>query len=108
MIALIPALASTVGSLSGVETAPAPLGRPGGASATASQVSFTEMFEQVANGAIDTLKTGEASAIAGLKGGAPVQQVVEQVLSAERTLQTTIALRDKAVGAYQEISRMAI
>jgi flagellar hook-basal body complex protein FliE len=29
-------------------------------------------------------------------------------MSAQRTLQQTIAIRDKAVSAYQEISRMSI
>ena len=29
-------------------------------------------------------------------------------MSAEQTLQTAIAIRDKVIGAYQEITRMAI
>jgi flagellar hook-basal body complex protein FliE len=37
-----------------------------------------------------------------------VQKVVDAVLAAERELQTVIAVRDKAVNAYQEISRMSI
>ena len=43
-----------------------------------------------------------------LQGKASVQQVVEAVMSAERQLQTAIAVRDKVVAAYLEISRMAI
>jgi flagellar hook-basal body complex protein FliE len=38
----------------------------------------------------------------------PIQDVVEAVMSAERSLQTALALRDKSVAAWQEISRMAI
>jgi flagellar hook-basal body complex protein FliE len=34
--------------------------------------------------------------------------VVEHVMSAEQSLQTAIAIRDKVVSAYQEISRMPI
>ena len=36
------------------------------------------------------------------------QQVVAAVMSTEQTLQAAIAVRDKVVAAYQEISRMAI
>ena len=72
------------------------------------QVSFTQLFENVATGAINTLKSAEAGAISGVYGNASPQTVVEQVMSAERALQTTIALRDKAVGAYQDITKMTI
>ena len=37
-----------------------------------------------------------------------MQQVVEAVMAAESTLKTAIAIRDKVVNAYQEISRMTI
>jgi flagellar hook-basal body complex protein FliE len=37
-----------------------------------------------------------------------VQQVVEAMMNAERNLQTVIAVRDKVVSAYQEISRLQI
>jgi flagellar hook-basal body complex protein FliE len=74
----------------------------------ASQVSFGDMMAQVATSAVDTMKAGEAASIAGIQGRASVQQVVEAVMSAEQTLQTAIAIRDKVVAAYQEIARMAI
>jgi flagellar hook-basal body complex protein FliE len=79
-----------------------------GAVSGASQASFSDMMAQVATGTIDTLKAGEAASISGMQGRASVQQVVEAVMSAEQTLQTAIAIRDKVVAAYQEISRMAI
>jgi len=72
------------------------------------QVSFIDTMAQVASSAIDTLKVGEASSIAGIQGKASVQQVAEAVMAAEQTLQTAIAIRDKVVAAYQEIARMAI
>jgi flagellar hook-basal body complex protein FliE len=43
-----------------------------------------------------------------MKGQASLQQVVQAVMMAEQTLQTVVAVRDKVVGAYQEISRMQI
>ena len=54
------------------------------------------------------VRAGEATAISGIGGKASVQQVVEAIMNAEQTLQTAIAVRDKVVAAYQEISRMAI
>ncbi len=71
-------------------------------------LSFGELMAQVATNAKETIQAGEASAIAGLQGKASTQSVVEAVMSAEQTLQTAIAVRDKVVAAYQEIVRMAI
>jgi flagellar hook-basal body complex protein FliE len=79
-----------------------------GAASGISQASFSDMMAQVATTAVDTMKAGEAASIAGVQGKASVQQVVEAVMSAEQTLQTAIAIRDKVVAAYQEIARMAI
>ncbi len=78
------------------------------AGAGAASASFSDMMAQVATSAVDTMKVGEAASIAGIQGKASVQQVVEAVMSAEQTLQTAIAIRDKVVAAYQEIARMAI
>ncbi len=45
--------------------------------------------------------------MSGLEGKANVQQVVE-VSCRRATLQTTLAIRDKAVAAWQQISQTAI
>ncbi len=58
--------------------------------------------------AISTLKQGEQTAVAGVRGQATTQQVVEAVMASEQTLQAGIAIRDKVVSAYLEISRMTI
>jgi flagellar hook-basal body complex protein FliE len=79
-----------------------------GAVSSIPQASFSDMMAQVATTAVDTMKAGEAASIAGIQGKASVQQVVEAVMSAEQTLQSAIAIRDKVVAAYQEIARMAI
>ena len=75
--------------------------------AAAAGSDFGQVFAQVGE-AINTLKTGELAAISGLQGQTSVQHVVELVMSAERSLQTAIAIRDKIVSAYQTISQMAI
>jgi flagellar hook-basal body complex protein FliE len=54
------------------------------------------------------MRQAEAVSIGGVKGTAALQDVVEHVMSAEQSLQTVIAVRDKVISAYQEISRMAI
>jgi flagellar hook-basal body complex protein FliE len=69
---------------------------------------FASVLAKVALNAVEALKSGEANAIAGVQGKAPVQQVVEAVMSAEQTLQGAIAIRDKVVAAYLELSRMQI
>ena len=69
---------------------------------------FASVLAEVAAEGVQTMRAGEAAALSGLQGKASVQQVVEAVMSAEQTLQAAIAIRDKVVGAYQEISRMAM
>ncbi len=77
-------------------------------SATAAPVDFMDVLAQVAGSAVGDLKAGEAASIAGMEGKMSVQNVVEAVMSAEKSLQTALAVRDKVVSAYQEIGRMAI
>jgi len=69
---------------------------------------FASILAKAALSAIDTLKAGEATAISGVQGKASVQQVAEQVMAAEQTLQSAIVVRDKVVAAYLELSRMQI
>ncbi len=91
----------------------APLARTsfpvGPAAATAGPgTDFGDVMAQLAGGLRTSLRTGEAAAISGLQGKASTQQVVEAVMSAEQSLQTAIAVRDKVVAAYLELSRMPI
>jgi flagellar hook-basal body complex protein FliE len=71
-------------------------------------VGFDGVLEQVAADAVGSLKAGEAASISSMQGKVSAQSVVEAVMSAERTLQMAVAVRDKVVQAYQEVSRMAI
>ncbi len=83
-------------------------GAAGAASTSASGPTFAQTLGQVVNDAIGSMQSGEAAAIQGLQGGMQPFKVVEAIMSAQRTLQQTLAIRDKAVSAYQEISRMTI
>ncbi|GJE11667.1 flagellar hook-basal body complex protein FliE [Methylobacterium longum] len=78
------------------------------ASSAAPTSNFGDLLAQMAGQMRDTVKAGEATAIAGIQGKASTQAVVEAVMSAEQTLQTAVAIRDKVVAAYLEIVRMAI
>jgi flagellar hook-basal body complex protein FliE len=79
-----------------------------GATGITGGADFSKVLAEVASGTVDTLKAGEAAAINGIGGNQSTQQVVEAVMNAEQALQTAIAVRDKLISAYQEISRMAI
>ncbi|CDX11454.1 Flagellar hook-basal body complex protein FliE [Mesorhizobium sp. ORS 3324] len=70
--------------------------------------SFAEMLDKAATKTVDTLQNAEQMSIQALKGDADTRQVADAVMSAQQALQTTIAIRDKVVSAYLEISRMSI
>ena len=50
----------------------------------------------------------EQVSVKALQGDADAREVVDAVMSAEQSLQAAVAIRDKIVSAYLEISRMAI
>ncbi|TNC07575.1 flagellar hook-basal body protein FliE [Methylobacterium terricola] len=74
----------------------------------AAPTDFGQIMASFATGVRNDLRTGEAASIAGIQGKVSTQQVVEAVMSAEQSLQTAVAIRDKVVSAYLELSRMAI
>jgi len=71
-------------------------------------VDFSTMLTQLSSRAAGVVRNAESVSIAGIQGTATVQQVVEAVMAAEHTLQGAIAIRDKVVAAYLELSRMQI
>jgi flagellar hook-basal body complex protein FliE len=54
------------------------------------------------------LRQAEQLSLAGLQGKADTREVVDAVMSAEQALQAAVAIRDKIVTAYLEVSRMGI
>jgi flagellar hook-basal body complex protein FliE len=106
MISAIPLVSSVAGSTA-ADAAQLP-NKAAVTVATNGIGDFGQMLSQVTSDAVSSLKAGEATAISGLHGTATVQQVVEAVSDAQSSLQTALAVRDKAVSAYQEISRMPI
>jgi flagellar hook-basal body complex protein FliE len=108
MIDAISTLTRSVGAASapGVgETLPAAISSPATAGAPA---DFGSFLAQMAGHTTQALRAGETAAVAGVTGQASPQEVVQAVMTAEQTLQSAIAIRDKVVTALLEISRMQI
>ena len=78
------------------------------AGAASVAVDFTAMLGSMITDTAQNLRASETVSVEGLQGRASTQAIVESIMTAERSLQTTLAVRDKVVAAYQEISRMAI
>ncbi|WP_315925477.1 flagellar hook-basal body complex protein FliE [Mesorhizobium sp. SP-1A] len=86
---------------------------PGGAAATGgaaagTPATFAEALGRAASRTVDTLHTAESMSVQALTGGADTRQVVDAVMDAQQALQTTIAIRDKIVSAWLDVSRMQI
>ena len=56
----------------------------------------------------DILANAEAQAAGALTGETGTRQAVDAVMEAERTMRTAVAVRDKLVAAWLDLSRMSI
>jgi len=108
MIDAISGPAGSIGVGSGPDAGVAPLRGGSPAASAETPVDFGSFLAQMAADTASTLKVGEATALAGINGQASTHQVVEAVMTTEQTLQSAIAIRDKVVTAFLEISRMQI
>jgi len=86
----------------------------GGASATAPTAAaapggnFSDFLSGAIKDSIQSIGQGEKAAQSQVTGKANIVDVVNSVNSAELTLDTVVAVRDKVVAAYQSIMTMAI
>lgn len=94
--------ASSLGGTSGVS------GTSGIAADNQVGTSFSDLVTAAANRTVDRLNNAENMSVKALQGGADTREVVDSVMSAEQSLQAAIAIRDKIVTAYLDISRMSI
>lgn len=76
--------------------------------AAPSGVSFSDFMNSVGTNFADSLRGAEKTSMDGMLGKASTREVVEAVMSADQTLQTAMAFRDKIVSAYLEIVKMPI
>jgi flagellar hook-basal body complex protein FliE len=70
--------------------------------------SFGDMLQLALKGVVDQGHAAEQQSMSAIAGHGDLLQVVSAVSKAELSLQTTIAVRDKVVQAYQDIMRMPI
>jgi len=59
-------------------------------------------------GVVEAGHAADAQSTAAISGGGTITDVVTAVSKAELALQTTVAIRDRVVQAYQDIMRMPI
>jgi flagellar hook-basal body complex protein FliE len=69
---------------------------------------FGDLLKQAVDGAVGSLKQGEAASIRAASGKADINEVVTAMTNAEVALQTVTAVRDRVIAAYQDILRMPI
>ena len=74
----------------------------------AGQQGFGDFLSDAIKDSVSTMKTGEQMATQQAAGNANIVDVVNAVNSAEITLDTVVAVRDKVVQAYQSIMNMPI
>lgn len=70
--------------------------------------SFAELLSTFGAETVGKLNNAENMSIGAMRGEVGLREVADAVMSAEQALQAGIAVRDKIVTAYLEISRMAI
>jgi flagellar hook-basal body complex protein FliE len=70
--------------------------------------SFSSMLGEATGRVADNLQQAEQLSLKALQGEGDMRAIVDAVMSAEQSLQAAVAIRDKIVSAYLEVSRMAI
>jgi flagellar hook-basal body complex protein FliE len=81
------------------------------ANAEAPQISGPSFLDMVGDSLQSAAAKGyksEAMAVQAIAGKADLADVVTAVTDAETALNTVVAIRDKVIGAYQDIIRMPI
>ena len=69
---------------------------------------FASMLTRSLGNAVDTGRQAESQAMTAIGGGGDLTSVVTAVSRAELALQTTVAVRDRVLQAYQDIIKMPI
>jgi len=70
--------------------------------------NFSDVLEGFVSDSIESIKKGEEMAAKGAVGKADMQNVILAVSEAEVMMHAMVAIRDKVITAYQEITRTAI
>jgi len=70
--------------------------------------SFADIVTNTVNDTEKVLKTAEQATIGNVMGTVPVDELAIAVSSAETSLKTMMAIRDRVINAYQDIIKMPI
>lgn len=65
-------------------------------------------FGQAMAGFVETLQSGEKTAMESMTGDADPHALVQALAQTELAVETAVTVRDKVVEAYQEILRMPV
>jgi flagellar hook-basal body complex protein FliE len=76
--------------------------------ATGGARGLLESAKDFATHLAETIQVGEQAAVAGVTGAMPMNEVVQKVMEAERSLTTLVSVRDKAVSSILELTRMQV
>jgi flagellar hook-basal body complex protein FliE len=104
MIPLIPPLGIQPVEGTGDATLLGNTAQPSGGAAA----SFASMVGDAAGRVVDSLAQAEQLSVKAMQGDGDMRAVVDAVMSAEQSLAAAVAIRDKIVTAYLEVSRMQI
>ena len=70
--------------------------------------SFGGALQRALQGVVEAGHTADSESMQAIAGGGNITEVVTAVSKAELALQSTVAIRDRMVQAYQDIMRMPI
>jgi len=76
--------------------------------ASSSGNAFADILKSAAGDAMGALKAGEAESLKAVTGKADLTAVTQAVGNAEVALQAVVAVRDRVIQAYQDITKMPI
>lgn len=99
---------SALGKLSGPADATGAAAPAASSAAAGVSASFGEVMASLGQDVMNNLRTAESNSFAAVRGEVPTREVVDAIMTAEQSLQSAIAIRDKLVTAYLEIARMQI
>jgi flagellar hook-basal body complex protein FliE len=83
-------------------------GVPGGGEDVGDVPDFGAAVQDALQGVVQVGHAADAEAAKGITGSGNVTEVVMAVSRAQMALQSTTAIRDRVVQAYQDIMRMSI
>ncbi|MBN9067913.1 MAG: flagellar hook-basal body complex protein FliE [Rhizobiaceae bacterium] len=102
-LSLVGSIGSGTIGQAGAATGTTTAGATGGVAQT-----FESALANAAGNAVESLGHAQAVSIDALQGKADTREVVDAVMNAQETLSAAIAIRDKIVAAYLDVSRMSI